>query len=151
MLRDAAHPAAAGGQSELGGTPGGRAQHLLQIKQFFSCSFPTLINRVHALPETKSRDGWAELAPVYLFVFSFPFVKKKKKYSCHFTAVFVGCGVVLLISACNSRAGGCLTYCLPAAKWKSPNLCNPFKRWQMKRRHTVANLCSWGSEARAAW
>lgn len=62
----------------------------------------------------------------------------------------MGCGAVLLISACYSRAGGCLTYCLPAAKWKSPNLCNPFKRWQMKRRHIVANLCSWGREARAA-
>ena len=62
----------------------------------------------------------------------------------------MGCGLVLLIRACYSGAGSCLTYCLPAAKLKSPNLSNPFKNWQMKRQHIVENLCSKGSKARSA-
>lgn len=61
----------------------------------------------------------------------------------------MGCGLVLLIRACYSGAGSCLTYCLPAAKLKSPNLSNPFKHWQMKRRHIVENLCSRGNKARS--
>lgn len=62
----------------------------------------------------------------------------------------MGCGPALLISACYSQAGSCLTDCLPAAQSKSPNLFNPFKHWQMKRQHIEGNLCARGTEARPA-